>query len=251
VCSWPHTVRMQVYEDDAEFIVEVKDGRAAADMEPEFELKNLKIRFDSWKKDFKNRMRCASVPFSLLCVLSTSPLYSPCAGALDRTPCPPHSDTKVLLKQLDKLPLAQRRAHIQSFVAQVAAHPHNPFLRRGSRPVLVRLLTETGGWGPTGCPCNSGIGEVAMCRREEPGAATQRGTGSTVCWQPPAPHHTNNNDHSDDSDDDETSPHAAGVSPATYASSPASHAASTPASAPPKKKKTALFGGLFKSKPKK
>jgi len=47
-----------VYEDDAEFIVEVKDGRAAADMEPEFELKNLKIRFDSWKKDFKNRLRC-------------------------------------------------------------------------------------------------------------------------------------------------------------------------------------------------
>jgi hypothetical protein len=57
----PQLSLSQVYEDDAEFIVEVKDGRAAAEMQPEFELKNLKIRFDSWKKDFKNRLRCASL----------------------------------------------------------------------------------------------------------------------------------------------------------------------------------------------
>jgi len=68
--------RSRVFEDDSDFIVEVKDGRAVAEMDPEYELKNLKIRFDSWKKDFKNRLR----------------------------------DTKVLLKQLEKLPAHQKDA---------------------------------------------------------------------------------------------------------------------------------------------
>lgn len=65
-----------MYEDDAEFIVEVKDGRAAADMEPEFELKNLKIRFDSWKKDFKNRMRCVHLFLLPPFAYSARALYS-------------------------------------------------------------------------------------------------------------------------------------------------------------------------------
>jgi hypothetical protein len=46
-----------VFEDDVQFIEEVKDGRAMADMDPEYELKNLKVRFDAWKKDFKQRLR--------------------------------------------------------------------------------------------------------------------------------------------------------------------------------------------------
>ena len=49
--------RSQVFEDDAEFIVEVREGSSAADMDPEFELKELGARFEAWRKDFKDRLK--------------------------------------------------------------------------------------------------------------------------------------------------------------------------------------------------
>lgn len=50
-------MRTQVYDDDIEFIREVKEGRTEApDMDPAFELKNLSQRFEVWKRDFKQRI---------------------------------------------------------------------------------------------------------------------------------------------------------------------------------------------------
>ena len=49
--------RSRVFDDDADFIVEVKEGVSAADLDPEFELHSLQNRFDSWKHDFKDRIK--------------------------------------------------------------------------------------------------------------------------------------------------------------------------------------------------
>ena len=49
--------RARVFEDDAEFIVEVREGEAEADLVPLDELKRLGLRFESWKRDFKERLR--------------------------------------------------------------------------------------------------------------------------------------------------------------------------------------------------
>mmetsp|Transcript_33071 Transcript_33071/g.93600 ORF Transcript_33071/g.93600 Transcript_33071/m.93600 type:complete len:1272 (+) Transcript_33071:218-4033(+) len=50
-------MRTQVYDDDIDFIREVKDGRTdAPDMDPAFELKQLSHRFENWKRDFKHRL---------------------------------------------------------------------------------------------------------------------------------------------------------------------------------------------------
>eukprot|EP00252_Welwitschia_mirabilis_P019231 TRINITY_DN4395_c0_g1_i6.p1 TRINITY_DN4395_c0_g1~~TRINITY_DN4395_c0_g1_i6.p1 ORF type:complete len:638 (+),score=116.07 TRINITY_DN4395_c0_g1_i6:489-2402(+) len=49
--------RTQVFADDANFLVEVKSGQIEARLNPEEELRNLKIRFVAWKKAFKNRLR--------------------------------------------------------------------------------------------------------------------------------------------------------------------------------------------------
>ena len=49
--------RAQVFEDDAEFIVEVREGSSDADMDPEFELRELGARFETWKRDFKDRLK--------------------------------------------------------------------------------------------------------------------------------------------------------------------------------------------------
>ena len=35
----------------------IKDGSSNAELDPDFELKNLGLRFENWKKDFKVR-RC-------------------------------------------------------------------------------------------------------------------------------------------------------------------------------------------------
>jgi myosin-5 len=56
-------MRTQVYDDDIEFIREVKEGRTdAPDMDPTFELKSLSQRFEVWKRDFKQRIHevCAA-----------------------------------------------------------------------------------------------------------------------------------------------------------------------------------------------
>ena len=49
--------RTRVFEDDADFIVEVKEGVSDADLDPDFELKSLGARFENWKKDFKDRLK--------------------------------------------------------------------------------------------------------------------------------------------------------------------------------------------------
>lgn len=49
--------RRQVFNDDSSFLVEVKSGQTEASLNPEEELRKLKQRFDTWKKDFKSRLR--------------------------------------------------------------------------------------------------------------------------------------------------------------------------------------------------
>ncbi|GLJ33257.1 hypothetical protein SUGI_0669180 [Cryptomeria japonica] len=49
--------RTQVFNDDANFLVEVKSGQAEANLNPDEELRKLKQRFDVWKKDYKFRLR--------------------------------------------------------------------------------------------------------------------------------------------------------------------------------------------------
>lgn len=49
--------RRQVFNDDSSFLVEVKAGQTEASLNPDEELRKLKQRFDTWKKDFKSRLR--------------------------------------------------------------------------------------------------------------------------------------------------------------------------------------------------
>lgn len=49
--------RTQVFNDDSDFLVEVKSGQTEANLNPDEELRKLKLRFDLWKKDFKIRLR--------------------------------------------------------------------------------------------------------------------------------------------------------------------------------------------------
>ena len=54
--------KTRVFDDDMEFIREVTEGRAKplAAMDPEYELKNLHLRYANWKDDFKKRMSSLS-----------------------------------------------------------------------------------------------------------------------------------------------------------------------------------------------
>ncbi|XP_042504196.1 myosin-2-like isoform X2 [Macadamia integrifolia] len=48
----------QVFEDDAGFLVEVKSGQqSGSGLNPDDELRKLKIRFESWKREFKVQLR--------------------------------------------------------------------------------------------------------------------------------------------------------------------------------------------------
>ncbi|MCO5570788.1 hypothetical protein L7F22_024516 [Adiantum nelumboides] len=49
--------RRQVFNDDSSFLIEVKAGQTEASLNPDEELRKLKQRFDTWKKDFKSRLR--------------------------------------------------------------------------------------------------------------------------------------------------------------------------------------------------
>ncbi|KAI3869343.1 hypothetical protein MKX03_014521 [Papaver bracteatum] len=49
--------RKQVFEDDAQFIVEVKTGQVVSSVNPVEELRKLKHRFQTWKKEYKIRLR--------------------------------------------------------------------------------------------------------------------------------------------------------------------------------------------------
>ncbi|CAK9264759.1 unnamed protein product [Sphagnum jensenii] len=64
--------RTQVFNDDADFLVEVKSGVTEASLNPEEELRKLKARFDTWKKDFKERMRDTRLVLQKLCNLEAN-----------------------------------------------------------------------------------------------------------------------------------------------------------------------------------
>ncbi|EER99532.2 hypothetical protein BDA96_02G355500 [Sorghum bicolor] len=49
--------RRQVFEDDAGFLVAVKSGQVGPNMNPDEELRKLKDRFATWKKDYKSRLK--------------------------------------------------------------------------------------------------------------------------------------------------------------------------------------------------
>lgn len=63
--------RTQVFNDDADFLVEVKSGVTEASLNPEEELRKLKVRFDTWKKDFKLRLRETKLVLQKLCHLES------------------------------------------------------------------------------------------------------------------------------------------------------------------------------------
>ncbi|XP_077254052.1 myosin-2-like isoform X2 [Tasmannia lanceolata] len=49
--------RKQAFDDNARFLVEVKSGQSASNMNPDEELQNLKLKFELWKKEYKVRLR--------------------------------------------------------------------------------------------------------------------------------------------------------------------------------------------------
>ncbi|KAG2275639.1 hypothetical protein Bca52824_058194 [Brassica carinata] len=49
--------RAQVFGDDTKFLMEVKSGQVEANLDPERELRRLKLMFDTWKKDYGGRLR--------------------------------------------------------------------------------------------------------------------------------------------------------------------------------------------------
>ncbi|XP_057956923.1 myosin-2 [Malania oleifera] len=49
--------RKQIFDDDAKSLVEFKSARGACNTNPDDELRKLKQRFESWKKDYKARLR--------------------------------------------------------------------------------------------------------------------------------------------------------------------------------------------------
>lgn len=59
--------RRQVFNDDVDFLVEVKSGQTEAHLSPEEELRKLKGRFDVWRKDFKVRLRETKAVLHKLC----------------------------------------------------------------------------------------------------------------------------------------------------------------------------------------
>lgn len=49
--------RRQIFEDDAGFLVEVKSGLSVSNINPDDELRKLKVQFASWKTNYKVRLR--------------------------------------------------------------------------------------------------------------------------------------------------------------------------------------------------
>lgn len=64
--------RTQVFNDDADFLIEVKSGLTEAQLNPEEELRKLRIRFDTWKKDFKARLRETKLVMHKLCNMDSA-----------------------------------------------------------------------------------------------------------------------------------------------------------------------------------
>ncbi|XP_073315225.1 myosin-1-like [Primulina huaijiensis] len=49
--------RIQVFKDDAKFLIEVKSGQVEAGLDPDLELHRLKHMFEAWKKDYGSRLK--------------------------------------------------------------------------------------------------------------------------------------------------------------------------------------------------
>jgi myosin-5 len=64
--------RTQVFNDDADFLIEVKAGLTEAHLCPEEELRKLRLRFDTWKKDFKARLRETKLVMHKLCNIDSA-----------------------------------------------------------------------------------------------------------------------------------------------------------------------------------
>ncbi|KAL5715347.1 Myosin-1 [Ranunculus cassubicifolius] len=58
--------RTQIFNDDAKFLVEVKSGQSGSNMNPDDELRKLKVRFEDWKKDYKVKLRDTKAAFQKL-----------------------------------------------------------------------------------------------------------------------------------------------------------------------------------------
>ncbi|KAF8391408.1 hypothetical protein HHK36_023712 [Tetracentron sinense] len=58
--------RKQVFDEDAGFLVEVKSGQLVSSRNPNDELRKLKLRFESWKKEYKVRLRETKVTIQRL-----------------------------------------------------------------------------------------------------------------------------------------------------------------------------------------
>lgn len=55
-----------IFEDDAKFLIDVKSGQSHANINPDEELQKLKVRFSTWKKDYKVKLRATKVELQKL-----------------------------------------------------------------------------------------------------------------------------------------------------------------------------------------
>lgn len=58
--------RRQNFDDDAKALVEIKTAQPASTVHPDLELRKLKMRFETWKKDYKARLRETKVRLNKL-----------------------------------------------------------------------------------------------------------------------------------------------------------------------------------------
>ena len=49
--------RKQTFDDDAKSLIDIRKAQPASNMNPGDELRRLKLRFETWKKDYKMRLR--------------------------------------------------------------------------------------------------------------------------------------------------------------------------------------------------
>ncbi|XVE80224.1 hypothetical protein DITRI_Ditri14bG0122500 [Diplodiscus trichospermus] len=49
--------RKQIFDDDAKSLIDIRTGQPASNMNPDDELRRLRLRFEAWKKDYKMRLK--------------------------------------------------------------------------------------------------------------------------------------------------------------------------------------------------
>ena len=49
--------RKQTFDDDAKSLIDIRTAQPASNMNPDDELRRLKLRFETWKKDYKLRLK--------------------------------------------------------------------------------------------------------------------------------------------------------------------------------------------------